>query len=64
MKDTRFPASHAVRPVEAGMVISVETTIPNPSGDFTKLEDAMAVTAEGHEMFGQRCRGWSRGGMA
>ena len=54
----------AARPLEAGMVISVETTMLHPSRGFIKLEDTLVVTADGHEMFGERGRGWNRGGTA
>lgn len=54
----------AARPLEAGMVLSVETTMLHPSRGFIKLEDTVAVTADGYEMFGQRGRGWNRGGTA
>lgn len=54
----------ADRPLEAGMVISVETTMLHPSRGFIKLEDTLAVTADGHEMFGERGRGWNRGSTA
>jgi Xaa-Pro aminopeptidase len=53
----------ADRPLEAGMVISVETTMLHPRRGFIKLEDTLAVTADGYEMFGQRGRGWNRGGV-
>ena len=46
------------------MVLSVETTMLHPSRGFIKLEDTLAVTPEGYEMFGQRGRGWNRGGTA
>ena len=52
----------AAQPLEAGMVISVETTMLHPSRGFIKLEDTLAVTADGYEMFGQGSRGWNRGG--
>jgi Xaa-Pro aminopeptidase len=52
----------AARPLEAGMVLSVETTMLHPTRGFIKLEDTVAVTATGHEMFGARGRGWNRGG--
>lgn len=54
----------AAQPLEAGMVISVETTMLHPSRGFIKLEDTLAVTADGYEMFGQGSRGWNRGGTA
>ena len=52
----------AGRPLEAGMVLSVETTMRHPRRGFIKLEDTLAVTADGYEMFGDRARGWNRGG--
>ncbi len=53
----------AGRALEAGMVLSVETTMLHPSRGFLKLEDTLAVTATGYEMFGDRGRGWNRGGV-
>jgi Xaa-Pro aminopeptidase len=52
----------AHRPLEAGMVISVETTLLHPRRGFIKLEDTVAVTEEGYEVYGDRARGWLRGG--
>jgi Xaa-Pro aminopeptidase len=52
----------AARPLEPGMVLSVETTMLHPTRGFIKLEDTLAVTATGHEMYGERARGWNRGG--
>lgn len=52
----------AARPLQAGMVISVETTMLHPTRGFIKLEDTLAITAEGYEMFGERGRGWNPGG--
>lgn len=54
----------AERPLEANMVISVETTMLHPTRGFIKLEDTLAVTADGYEMFGENGRGWNRGGVA
>ena len=54
----------AHRPLEAGMVISVETTLKHPSRGFIKLEDTIAVTDTGFEIFGEGARGWNRGGTA
>jgi Xaa-Pro aminopeptidase len=54
----------AGQPLEAGMVISVETTMLHPSRGFIKLEDTLAVTADGYEMFGQGSRGWNRAGTS
>lgn len=53
----------ADRPLEAGMVLSVETTMLHPRRGFIKLEDTLAVTQDGYEMFGERGRGWNRGGL-
>jgi Xaa-Pro aminopeptidase len=52
----------AAHPLESGMVLSVETTMLHPSRGFIKLEDTVAVTDTGYEMFGERGRGWNRGG--
>jgi Xaa-Pro aminopeptidase len=54
----------ADRPLEENMVISVETTMLHPKRGFIKLEDTVAVTAAGYEMFGDTSRGWNRGGTA
>ncbi len=54
----------ADRPLEEGMVISVETAMLHPRRGFIKLEDTVAVTATGCEMFGDAGRGWNRGGSA
>lgn len=50
----------AHRPLEAGMVISVETTMQHPRRGFIKLEDTVAVTATGHDIYGARGRGWNQ----
>ncbi len=52
----------AGEPLEAGMVISVETTMLHPSRGFIKLEDTVAITDSGYEMFGDRARGWNEAG--
>lgn len=52
----------ATRKLEAGMVLSVETTMLHPRRGFIKIEDTLAVTQNGYEMFGARARGWNRGG--
>ncbi len=54
----------AHRPLEAGMVISVETTLKHPTRGFIKLEDTIAVTEAGFEIFGEGGRGWNKGGTA
>ncbi len=50
------------RPLEAGMVLSVETTMGHPARGLVKLEDTIAVTDDGHEMFGAGGRGWTVSG--
>jgi len=50
----------ATRPLEADMVISIETTMAHPGRGFIKLEDTVAVTEEGCEGFGDEGRGWNR----
>jgi Xaa-Pro aminopeptidase len=57
-----YPAYDADRPLESGMVISIETTIAHPRRGFIKLEDTVAVTDQGWEAFGDRGRGWNRAG--
>ena len=54
----------ARRPLETGMVISIETTLKHPRRGFIKLEDTVAVTDAGFEIFGEGGRGWNRGGTA
>ncbi|CAN7273256.1 M24 family metallopeptidase [Rhizobium sp. LjRoot254] len=51
------------RPLEVGMVISVETTMLHPKRGFIKLEDTLTIKEGGYEMFGERGRGWNRGGV-
>jgi Xaa-Pro aminopeptidase len=57
-----YDAYDAQRPLEDGMVISVETTLLHPRRGFIKLEDTVAVTPTGHEIYGDRARGWNRAG--
>ena len=54
----------AHRPLESGMVISVETTLAHPRRGFIKLEDTVAVTDHGHDIYGDRARGWNIGATA
>jgi Xaa-Pro aminopeptidase len=64
---TNHPVSYegtdADKPLKAGMVLSVETTMQHPSRGFIKLEDTLAVTEEGYELFGSAGRGWNRSGV-
>ena len=59
-----YDAYDADKPLEAGMVISVETTLEHPRRGFIKLEDTVAVTPTGFEVYGDRARGWNRAGGA
>jgi Xaa-Pro aminopeptidase len=54
----------AKRPLETGMVISVETTLAHPQRGFIKLEDTVVVTDKGFDIYGEGGRGWNRGGTA
>jgi Xaa-Pro aminopeptidase len=54
----------AKRPLETGMVISVETTLAHPQRGFVKLEDTVIVTDAGFDIYGEGARGWNRGGTA
>jgi Xaa-Pro aminopeptidase len=58
----RYPASDADIPLEAGEVVSVETTLLHPSRGFIKLEDTVVVTDSGHEVYGEGGRAWNRAG--
>jgi Xaa-Pro aminopeptidase len=57
-----YDAYDADRPLETGMVVSVETTLQHPQRGFIKLEDTVVVTPTGHEVYGDRIRGWNRAG--
>lgn len=59
-----YPADDADKPLEPGMVISIETTLKHPSRGFIKLEDTVVVTDSGHEVYGEGARGWNRAGAA
>src|SRR5208337_3613604 len=47
----------ASRPLESGMVVSVETTLQHPQRGFIKLEDTVVVTATGFDIYGEGGRG-------
>ena len=57
-----YPGDDADRPLEAGMVLSIETTLPHPRRGYIKLEDTVAVTDSGWEAFGDHGRGWNVAG--
>ncbi len=57
-----YDAYDATRPLETGMVVSVETTLQHPRRGFIKLEDTVIVQPNGFEVYGDRIRGWNRAG--
>jgi Xaa-Pro dipeptidase len=54
-----YEGTDAQHPLEAGMILSVETTMLHPRRGFIKLEDTLAVTDTGYELFGAEGRGWN-----
>jgi Xaa-Pro aminopeptidase len=56
-----YPGDDADRPLERGMVVSIETTMRHPRRGFIKLEDTAAITDDGCEIFADRGYGWNRG---
>ena len=54
-----YEGTYAERPLEAGMVISIETGIKHPEVGFVKLEDTLAVTKTGWEAYGDWGRDWN-----
>jgi Xaa-Pro aminopeptidase len=59
-----YPNEYANEPLEATMVVSVETTLLHPTRGFIKLEDTVVVADDGHEVYGEGLRGWNRVGTA
>jgi Xaa-Pro aminopeptidase len=55
-----YEGIYAERPLEAGMVLSIETGIKHPEAGFVKLEDTLAVTESGWEAFGDFGRSWNQ----
>jgi Xaa-Pro aminopeptidase len=55
-----YADKHARRPLEPGMVLSIETSVKHPEVGFVKLEDTIAVTDAGWEAFGDWGRGWNQ----
>ena len=56
-----YEAYHADRPLEAGMVLSIETTLRHSRRGYIKLEDTLVVTQDGYDAYGDGARGWNRG---
>jgi Xaa-Pro dipeptidase len=59
-----YEGTDAAHPLEAGMILSVETTMLHPRRGFIKLEDTLAVTETGYELFGTEGRNWNSGGIS
>jgi Xaa-Pro aminopeptidase len=57
-----YPAPDAELALEAGEVVSVETTLTHPARGFIKLEDTVVVTEAGHEIYAEGGRGWNKAG--
>lgn len=57
-----YEARHANAPLEAGMVLSIETTMLHPRRGFIKLEDTVSVTPDGWRAHGDAGRGWNVAG--
>jgi Xaa-Pro aminopeptidase len=57
-----YPAPDAELALEAGEVVSVETTLMHPARGFIKLEDTVVVTEAGHEIYAEGGRGWNKAG--
>ena len=56
-----YAATHRHRPLEAGMVLSIETELRHDTCGFIKLEDTLAVTSDGCERYGDH-REWIMAG--
>ncbi|HRD76863.1 MAG TPA: Xaa-Pro peptidase family protein [Hyphomicrobiaceae bacterium] len=54
-----YSGDDASKPLAAGMVLSIETTMAHPRCGFIKLEDTILVTKDGHEALGDGARGWN-----
>lgn len=57
-----YPGEDGGKPLQAGYVISIETTMQHPRRGYIKLEDTVCVTAIGWKGFGDHGRGWNRFG--
>jgi Xaa-Pro aminopeptidase len=54
----RYPATHRDRPLEPGMVLSIETDAKIEDIGFVKIEETVAVTELGHEAYGDGALDW------
>jgi Xaa-Pro aminopeptidase len=57
-----YPGYDIDRPLEAGMVLSIETTMNHPKRGLVKIEDTVLVTDSGWKGLGDGVRGWQRTG--
>lgn len=57
-----YSADHANRPLESGMVLSIETHVVEPEVGFVKLEDTIFVTEDHWEAPADFGRGWNVAG--
>lgn len=54
----RYPATHRDQPLQAGMVLSIETDARMEGIGLIKLEDTVVVTENGWEAYGDSDRDW------
>jgi Xaa-Pro dipeptidase len=59
-----YPGADKDHALEAGMVISIESGFFHPERGLVRLEDTVAVTPDGHEIYGKVARGWNPMGVA
>jgi Xaa-Pro aminopeptidase len=57
-----YPGDDADKPLQSGMIVSIETTMAHPRRGFIKLEDTVLVTKDGWEALGDGGRGWNTAG--
>jgi Xaa-Pro aminopeptidase len=62
VKNRAYSNYDADKPLEPGMVVSIETTMLHPKRGFIKLEDTVAVTDTGWEGMGDEPRSWNPAG--
>jgi len=54
-----YDGTDSEKPLQAGMILSVETTMLHPTRGFIKLEDTILVEDNGCEIFGSDGRDWT-----
>jgi Xaa-Pro aminopeptidase len=59
-----YPAYDSDLPLQSGMILSIETSLPHATRGFIKLEDTIVVTDSGYEALGDFARGWNVCGVA